>query len=119
MRNLVRFAVVGLLQNGASFVLVLGLTNLGLAPWAAFVIVFPLAVASTYWLNSRWTFGERKKRKATPYAYALVYLSAYALTLTVSAALTALQMPDGWTVFVTIGAIGLYTFIVLNRRVFG
>lgn len=118
LRSTLRFAAVGLAQNGLSYLLVLGLTMLGLAPWLAFAIIFPVAVAASYWFNSRWTFGERSQGKAVIYAYTFTYVSAYGLTLIVSALLATFGLPDALTVFLTIGVIGLYTFLVLDRGVF-
>lgn len=113
-----RFGIVGILQNLAAFALVVGLIHLGLAPWLAFAVTFPLSVFATYWLHACWTFGQRGRGRGAPALYALVYVLAYLLAMAISYGLEQIGMPGWINAGTTILAVGAFTFLVLDRGVF-
>ena len=118
MGSLMKFGIVGVVQNGLSLLMILLLLVLGLAPYQAFAIVFPLAVIATYWLNSRWTFSNRKRSRATPVAYAVTYCVAYLFTLACSYLLEQMEMVDWMNAIATMIATGVLTFLLLDLQVF-
>lgn len=116
---LVRFGVVGVFQNGLSLILILVVLRMGLEPWQVFALTFPISVTFTYWLNSRWSFAGRSRRKAAPVAYAGVYVAAYFLSIWTSYGLQLLGVQGWLNAVITILVIGGFTFVAVDRSVFG
>ncbi|MGB3739096.1 MAG: GtrA family protein [Pontixanthobacter sp.] len=113
-----RFGVVGVVQNGVSVILLIALTRIGLAPWQAFAIVFPLAILGTYWLNSRWTFAGRTRSRMTPIAYIATYGVTYVFTIGASYLLEWAGVAHWANVLVTIVAAGILSYVLLDLSVF-
>jgi len=84
-RQLVRFAAVGIVSNGALFLLYLVLTSAGLSPTLAMSLAYVAGVAQTFALNRTWTFshsGSRAGNCAAPLArYAATYGIGYVVNL--------------------------------------
>lgn len=116
--SLLRFVVVGLVQNGISILLLAGGVALGLQPWQSFTLIFPIAVLGTYYANKLWTFEQRPARQGTFSGYVLAYGSAYLLAIAISYVLTRLTHLDYLNLVLTVGLVGVYTFVTLDRLVF-
>ncbi len=54
--ELVRFGVVGVVHNLLGYLVYLLITWLGVDPKLAVVILYPLGMVASYYLNRRWTF---------------------------------------------------------------
>lgn len=119
LKAVLRFGVVGILQNGLSLLLILAVLRVGFEPWQAFALTFPISVTVTYWLNSRWSFAGRSRPGTAPVAYASVYVVAYFLAICVSYGLQRLGLWEWLNATVTIVTIGGFTFVALDRSVFG
>ena len=80
-RQLVRFAAVGIVSNGALFLLYLVLTSAGLSPTLSMSLAYAVGVAQTYALNRTWTFSHSGSRAAPLARYAATYGIGYVLNL--------------------------------------
>lgn len=77
MRQLVRFAVVGVLSNGAFYLVYLFLASQWLTPRQAMTVTYALAVINTFAFNRTWTFAHRGKMGGPFARYVAAYLIGY------------------------------------------
>jgi putative flippase GtrA len=82
-RQIVRFAVIGLISNGVLYVLYLALARAGLSPAMAMSIAYSLGVAQTFAFNRRWTFSYAGLRLAPLVRYLIAYALGYVINLAI------------------------------------
>ena len=73
LRQLLRFAAVGLCANAAGYLLYAGLTHLGLAPQTTVCILYPIGALMGYLGNKRLTFDHQGGWWSSGWRYLLVH----------------------------------------------
>lgn len=113
----VRYAVVGLAQNGLLYLVTLGLIALGLQGWGALAITFPLGVLLSFLFNRAWSFAGRRRMRRQFARHVIVYVVAYPATLGISWLLERVTYP--WLATgLTIGIIAVAIFVAANLWVY-
>ncbi|MDR0233610.1 MAG: GtrA family protein [Zoogloeaceae bacterium] len=77
----VRFALVGIAQNGAGYLLYLFLTGLGADPKLVVAVCYPLGVLLSYLGNKKFTFSHRGDNAGALFRFVLTYASGYVINL--------------------------------------
>lgn len=114
---LVRYAVVGLAQNGFLYLLTLGLLALGLPGWGALAITYPLGILVSFLLNRAWSFAGRRRMRGQFVRHVIVYLVVYPVTLGISWLLE--RVTYAWLATgLTIGIIAVAIFVAANLWVY-
>ena len=80
-RQLVRYALVGLVSNALLYLAYLALTRLGIEPKLAMTLSFVAGVTYTFLMNGRWTFAHRGNKRHAYTRYWIIYGVAYILNL--------------------------------------
>jgi len=118
-RQLARFAAVGLVSNGALFVLYLALTSAGLSPAASMSLAYVAGVAQTFAFNRAWTFSHRGACASSLARYAAAYGIGYALNLALLRLLVdEWQLPHQWVQGATILLVAALVFALQKHWVF-
>lgn len=113
----VRYAVVGLTQNFALYIVTLGLLGLGLKGWGALAITYPLGVIASFLFNRAWSFAGRRRMRGQFFRHVIVYAAAYPLTLGVAWLLERVMWP--WLATgLTIGIAAVGIFVAANLWVY-
>jgi putative flippase GtrA len=79
MRQLARYAVVGVASNLAGYLAYLLLTWLNVGPKLAMSLVYITGASVGYFGNRQWTFAHKGKVTSTLLKYGLAHCSGYAL----------------------------------------
>lgn len=82
-RQLIRYAVVGLMSNLLCYFVYLGLTRLGMDPKLAMSILYFVGVLQTFVFNRNWTFKHSGAQRAVFSRYCAAYAGGYVLNLSV------------------------------------
>ncbi len=119
-RSLLRYAIVGVVQNGVFYLFGLALIAFGWQAWQIVLVMNPLAVVATFLANRYWSFSERRDLipRAALGRYVVAYGVAYPVAMTLAYGIERLGVPGWLTLLLTIGiaAVGLY--LALNFWVF-
>lgn len=123
MRQLVRYALVGLLSNLAGYLVYLLLTWLYVGPKIAMTMIYVTGASVGYFGNRQWTFAHRGKMSATMLRYGLAHSFGYALNfaildLFVDRLFFPHQAVQAVAIFVVAGFLFLLfkTFVFTERR---
>lgn len=107
-----RYALVGLLQNGAFYLVALVLIAFGWTAWQTVLLLNPVAVALTFFINRNWSFsrGASSGQLAEGWRYLVVYATAYPLSIAFTWMLEWLGTPPQLAAIINVGvsAIGIY-----------
>lgn len=119
-RSFLRYAVVGLIQNGASYLIGLVLIALGWTAWQVMGALTPLAVLATFLANRYWSFSERRGSipRAALGRYVVAYGLAYPVAMGLAYAIERLGVPAWLTLLLTIGIAAVALYLALNFWVF-
>lgn len=119
-RSFIRYAVVGLVQNGASYLLGLILLAYGWAAWQVMGALTPLAVFATFFANRYWSFSERQSSvpRAALGRYVVAYGIAYPGAMVLAYGIERLGVPGWLTLLATIGIAAVCLYLALNLWVF-
>ena len=79
LQQLIRYGVVGILNNLLGYVLYLLLTFYGLAPKIAITILYPIGMTITYFSHSTFSFSYQGRKLGSVLRYALTYFIAYGM----------------------------------------
>jgi putative flippase GtrA len=79
--QLIRFALVGLAQNSAGYLLYLLLTWLGMDPKLAVAVCYPLGVLLSYLGNKKFTFKHAGGNAGAFFRFVLSYVGGYVFNL--------------------------------------
>lgn len=117
-RALIRYGVVGVGQNLASYAVILVLLTLGVQAWQAMVVLYPVAVLVTFLINRGWSFQGRDRHPAQLARYVIVYVVSYPLAVAMVWALERGGTP-GWAASaIAIVAAAIWMFGLMNLWVF-
>jgi len=118
-RQLVRFAAVGIVSNGALFLLYLVLTSAGLSPTLAMSLAYVAGVAQTFALNRTWTFSHSGNFAAPLARYASTYGIGYVVNLCLLRLLVdELAWPHQWVQGAAILFVAALVFALQKHWVF-
>lgn len=79
--ELVRYGVIGILQNGVFYAIGVGLSFAGLRAWQAAMLTYPVAVLAGFYFNRVWTFRASGKARRQLLKYIGIYVLIYPLAL--------------------------------------
>lgn len=82
-RQLIRYAVVGVMSNLLCYLAYLGLTRLGMDPKLAMSMLYCVGVLQTFVFNRNWTFKHGGPQRAEFSRYCAAYAVGYVLNLSV------------------------------------
>ena len=118
VKELLRFAVVGLLSNGLLYVAYLALTSFGMGHKTSMTITFVAGVLQTFVANRSFTF-RAKKEGGTPVRYFATYGLAYILNLLILMIFVdKLGFPHDVTQGLAILVLAMVSFVLQKRWVF-
>jgi putative flippase GtrA len=118
-RQIVRFAVVGLVSNALLFGLYLLLTNAGLSYVPAMTAVYAIGIAQTFVANRSWTFGHADRLGSPFVRYVVTYALGYLLNLALLTTLVGgLHLPHAWVQGALIFVVAAFVFVLQKHWVF-
>lgn len=116
-RQFIRYCIIGVVHNGAGYLLYLLVTWLGAEPKIAMSVLFVIGVAVSFLLNRNWSFADKGSVSGSLTRFVIVYLTGYGLNL---AALLVffdrLGYPHQWVQGIATITIAVVLFL-LNRYV--
>ena len=116
--RLQRYVLVGLAQNGLFYGAVLFLLWCGLRAWQATIILYPVAVLTSFLINRRWSFGQPEMHGPQLQRYVLVYVVAYFSTIMLNWAQERAGVPSWLAGLITMAIMVGVIFAALNWWVF-
>ena len=118
-RQLVRYALVGVMSNLLLFFCYLGLTALGLGPKLAMTFLYGIGVAQTFLFNRNWSFKHRGGVAGALGRYVAAYVAGYVLNLVVLwGAVDVLNFNHRWVQAVMIIVLAVVLFLLQKHWVF-
>lgn len=118
-RQVVRFAIVGLLSNAVLFAMYLALTSAGLSHVPAMTLVYAIGVTQTFVANRNWTFGHAGSLRGPFARYVVTYLLGYLLNLLLLTALVdVMRLPHAWVQGALIFVVAAFVFVLQKHWVF-
>ncbi|MEM7359259.1 MAG: GtrA family protein [Pseudomonadota bacterium] len=119
VKQLIKFAIVGLSSNALLYFLYLLLTTNGLGPKTAMTIVYILGVIVTFWFNRGWTFNYPGRQSTTLIKYFTMYGLGYVANFVILRVLVDHhQYPHQIVQGVTILVLALSFFVISKYWVF-
>ena len=121
-RQLVRYGVVGILQNLAGYLIYLLVTWLGVEPKLTVTIFYPIAATLAYFGHSKYSFSYRGGHASGFSRYVLAHIGGYLLNLVSLYVFTDLllfphQIVQFCNIFLVAGFLFLtFKFFVFNNR---
>jgi putative flippase GtrA len=118
-RQFVRFVAVGVVSNGALFVLYLVLTSTGLSPALSMSLAYAAGVVQTYAFNRSWTFSHSGDCAASLARYATAYGIGYVVNLCLLRLFVdGLKLPHQWVQGAAILFVAVLVFVLQKHWVF-
>lgn len=118
-RQLVRFAAVGIVSNGALFLLYLVLTSTGLSPALSMSLAYAAGVVQTFAFNRSWTFSHSGGCAASLARYATAYGIGYLANLCLLRLFVdELKLPHQWVQGAAILFVAAFVFVLQKHWVF-
>lgn len=109
--EVIRYGIVGVVQNGTGYIIYLVLTWFGFDPKVVVAISYPIAIYISYQGNKNFTFSGRKGNK-TALKYLLSHFTAYIMNLSLLYCFSdVLGYPHQIVQLVSIGLVSVYLFI--------
>lgn len=90
-RQLIRYAVVGLMSNLLCYLAYLGLARLGMDPKLSMSVLYCVGVMQTFVFNRKWTFEHSGAQRTVFSRYCAAYGIGYLLNLSVLYVMVDLQ----------------------------
>lgn len=117
--QLVSFALIGLLTNGALYGFYLWLTYVGATPLVAMSMAYVTGVALSFILNGRITFVGRSSGRQAFIRFIVAYGFGYIFNAAgLVLAISGLGVPHYWAQLFMIGATAVFLFILQRWWVF-
>jgi len=116
--KIVRFGIVGLAQNATCYGLTLMLIWAGWTAWQAVLVLNPLAVALTFFINRSWSFSGTAKIRGQGWRYAIVYAFAYLYAVVFTWAQETAGVASWLAVIITTATSAIAIYISLRLFVF-
>jgi len=117
--ELVRYAIVGVLNNALGFSAYLFITWIGVDPKLTLTILYGVAATIGYWGHKKVTFEHEGSLVLSGVRYVIAHLGGYALNLTILYVLVdTYHFPHQWVQFSCIFIVAAYLFFTLKFFVF-
>lgn len=117
--QLLRFGVVGVGINLLLYGGYLAMVGAGLEPKAAMTVGYACGVAIGFFINRRWTFGQRGVLRRDIHAYLVVYAAGYLINLAALALFVdGMQWPHQGVQAAMAFVIAVFTFVMQKFWVF-
>lgn len=116
--SFVRYAVVGIFQNGLMLAAMMLLQMNGLAVWQAMAACYPVALCLSFLINKAWSFSSRPRRNGQFFGYAVVYAAAYPFAMGVAWLGEAIGLHPLLSAIASIAASAAFIFLALSFWVF-
>lgn len=114
-----RFGVVGVVQNLIGYLVYLLLTWKLLSPYLAVMILYPISVLISYFLNRQWTFHYQGEVGGSLARFSLVHLLGLGISLSVLWIFSELLgVPHQLVQAFNIAVVGVMTFALLKIYVY-
>lgn len=122
--QLIRYGIVGVLNNLAGYLIYIGVTWFGVEPKAAVSLLYPVAVLVAYFGHARYTFADSKNSSGRVFRYVLAHVVGFIMNLSLLYILHDLmeiphQLVQLLAIFLVAGVLFLlfkyYVFPVNNR----
>lgn len=115
-----RYALVGILQNGAFYFVALVLIAFGWTAWQTVLLLNPIAVALTFYVNRNWSFARRASGEGLSegWRYLVVYTVAYPLSIAFTWLLERVGTPPEVAAILNVGASAVGIYFALQWWVF-
>lgn len=118
VRELMRYGIVGIVQNSAGYIIYLLLTWIGLDPKIVVAFSYPIAMYISYQGNKKFTFSGVNGNK-TALKYLLSHFIAYLMNLLFLYYFSdVLGYPHQIVQLISIGVVSIYLFIAFKLYVF-
>ncbi len=119
LRQLLRFGVIGLLQNGIGYGLYLILTLAGLPPKPTMTFLYLAGATASFLANRRFTFGHTGKLTHAGIRFMLAHLGGYLINLLLLWWLVDQNgYPHQWVQACAIFVVAAYLFVSFRFFVF-
>lgn len=119
LRQLFRFGVIGLLQNGIGYGLYLILTLAGLPPKPTMTVLYLVGATASFLANRRFTFGHTGKLTHAGIRFMLAHLGGYLINLLLLWWLVDQNgYPHQWVQASAIFVVAAYLFVSFRFFVF-
>jgi len=118
VKSAFRYAIVGLLQNGISYSLLLFLILLGWQAWQAVLVLSPIAMVFSFFANRTWTFGSSDKKPGQFKKYMITCALSYLGSVCFTWVQEAIGIPSWAAALTTTGVVAVAVYLVLNSLIF-
>jgi len=119
MRQLIRYALVGVASNAVIYIVYLFMTCFGVEPKTAMTLVYIIGASIGFIGNRKWTFAHRGDSFSAVLRYMLAHLSGYLLNyLILFTFVDRLGYAHQWVQAVAIMIVAGFLFIVFKYFVF-
>lgn len=117
--QLVRYGVVGVASNGASYLIYLLITTLGLEAKLAMTLVYLVGASIGFVGNRKWTFDHNGAATSAALRYVLAHTFGYLLNLTILYVFVDIYgYPHQWVQAVAIIVVAGFLFTIFKFMVF-
>ena len=79
--QIVRFGIVGIVQNGAGYLLYLLITWLGVDPKLTVSILYPISAVISYFGNKHWSFEYDGSFASSSVRFIITHIASYSLNM--------------------------------------
>lgn len=120
--EIIRYGVVGILNNLLGYLIYLLITYLGLDPKVAITLLYPIGVATAYFGHSKYSFAGHPRSNHTALRYLLAHAIGYAVNFVMLLVLVdhlgyPHQAIQGAAIFVVAGVLFLmFRYFVFPQR---
>ena len=119
-KQLTLFGLFGVVINLAGYSLfIISTLLLGLSPYLAISILYPLSVSLTFIMNRKYTFHKTQVHKRRKIIFLIIYFTAYLLNIAILyIGLTIFFMPSSIVQGLAIIFLGIYLFFMQRKYVY-
>jgi putative flippase GtrA len=119
LKQLTRFAFVGIVTNFAGYLLYLLITRLGVAPKITMTILYAVGATMGYFSNRNFTFSDKGSLIGSGLRFLLAHLCGYCLNLFILIIFVDhFHYPDQWVQAIAILVVAGFLFIAFKFFVF-
>jgi putative flippase GtrA len=120
MKQLLRFAAVGVASNVIGYLLYLFVTYLGAAPKLAMTVLYCVGVITGFFGNQRYAFAHQGRLMATVWRYLMAHSLGYLINLAIQIIMVdQLGYPHQLAQALGICVVAVFLFVVFRYFVFG
>lgn len=119
IRQILRYGLIGLLQNGISYGLYLGMTWAGMPPKPAITLLYLIGATASFFANRRFTFSHDGSIAASGIRFVVAHLCGYLLNLLLLFIFVdGMGYPHQWVQASAIFIVAAFLFITFRLFVF-